>query len=173
FVFTGLAPTAAQLPTTGPLPGLTKGQTNLFAFGLTPLALARDGDGNAIGGLGLPVITVPIASYNGGLCLLFGTSAPFPPAKLKQLYPTHGGYVAKMASATKTAVRKRYMTERDGIDLLRRACGSAIPAWATTPADRQPAVCDRLRSFFAAPAVRRRRRPVIGRRRGAGGTRSP
>ena len=111
---------------------------------MAPFTLNRDSSGVAIGGLRLPVITVPVADYNGDDCVLLGTSTPLAAATLHGLYPTHADYVAKMVTATRAAVRERYMTAQDGVDLLQRACASAIPDWGVTAPGDQPSDCARL-----------------------------
>ena len=65
------APTAPDLPI-----GPDLIATNINALGLigSPLALERDAYGNAIGGLRLPVMPVPVATYNGDDGVLVGTS---------------------------------------------------------------------------------------------------
>jgi hypothetical protein len=146
-VFTALGQAVQQLPVADSnlfLPFLPFEYVNAVALGLSPLALVRDSNGNAIGGLRLPVMTVPVASYFGPECLLLGTSTALLPTELRQLYPTHADYVAKMVTATWTAVADRYMTPADGINLLQMACASAIPNWGTTPTSEQPAMCDQL-----------------------------
>ncbi|KIX93340.1 uncharacterized protein Z520_10983 [Fonsecaea multimorphosa CBS 102226] len=68
--------------------------------GSTPM-LARNKVGNVIGGIRLPEITVPIASYIGlvdGVSLV-GSTTPFSPALLKQLYPNHTDYVKEVTAA--------------------------------------------------------------------------
>ena len=132
------APTAPDLPI-----GPDLIATNINALGLigSPLALERDAYGNAIGGLRLPVMSVPVATYNGDDGVLVGTSTPFSPATLDSLYPTHADYVADMIAATKTDISERYLTAQDGVSLVTMACSSAIPAWGTTPTAEQPAAC--------------------------------
>jgi hypothetical protein len=87
----------------------------------------RDEHGNIRGGLRLPPIEVPIATYLGDVCELFGATIPFDPATLRELYPTHGDYVAKMQRATDRAVAQGVLLPADGEDLMRRAAGSTIP----------------------------------------------
>ena len=130
------APTAPDLPI-GPDPIAT----NINALGLigSPLALERDAYGNAVGGLRLSIISVPVASYNGDDGVLVGTSTPFPPATLYSLYPTHADDVADMFAATKADISERYLTAQDGVSLVTMACSSSIPAWGTTPTAEQPA----------------------------------
>ena len=57
-------------------------------------AIARDADGNTIGGIRTPAVDVPTESLSGEylptksvICSLFGARAPFSAAKLKQRYP--------------------------------------------------------------------------------------
>ncbi|MEV0358854.1 alpha/beta hydrolase domain-containing protein [Nocardia sp. NPDC050697] len=108
-----------------------------------PFALVRDADGNAAGGLRLPPMNVPVAAYHGSACVAAGTTTPFTPERLRQLYPTHADYIQRMADAITEAVDQRFLTPADGRDLLTRACDSAIPEFGTTPPERQPARCGR------------------------------
>jgi len=131
--FTGLPHLTAQLPTLPALPGLPVDGLDAAGIVGIPLALRRDAVGNALGGLRLPMLTVPVAAYDGTGCLLFGTSTTFGSARLHRLYPTHAVYVREILAATQEAVHRRYLTRRDGIDLVRRACASAIPEIGHTP----------------------------------------
>lgn len=88
--------------------------------------IVRDADGNAIGGYRLPVLDVPVATYNGTTCGLFGITIPFGEAKLKGLYPTHADYVGKMQASTDKAVTAGYLLRSDGCLLMERAVKSAI-----------------------------------------------
>jgi hypothetical protein len=92
--------------------------------------LRRDGFGNAIGGLRLPPIDVPVASYSAEGCTLFGSTTSLRPDQLLALYPTHDAYVAKMKAAVETAVAARFMTPEGGAQLLRKAQRSLIPLWS-------------------------------------------
>jgi hypothetical protein len=103
-----------------------------------------DAQGNALGGLREPVITVPVATYIGNACPLLGTSTPLAHRRLVALYLSHAVYVRKMIKATASAVQHRFMTRRDGRDLIARACRSAIPAWGTTEKKKQPVTCRHL-----------------------------
>jgi hypothetical protein len=61
---------------------------------------ARDQYGNALGGIRLPEITVPVAAYSGALALgLGGSTTPLPDATLKTLYVAHGDYYEKVLAA--------------------------------------------------------------------------
>jgi hypothetical protein len=86
----------------------------------------HDQDLNTLGGLRSPVLDVPVATYIGPTCGLFGETIPFAPARLAQLYPTHQSYVAKMRASVESAVRKGALLPADAADLMRRARASQI-----------------------------------------------
>jgi len=87
---------------------------------------SRDTDGNAIGGLRLPIVDVPVAAYNGEACLIFGTTTPLPPTRLTGLYPTHESYVRQLLAAVDEAVVRRHLTCQDAATLMRKASASTI-----------------------------------------------
>ncbi|MBH0780429.1 alpha/beta hydrolase domain-containing protein [Nocardia bovistercoris] len=115
-----------------------------------PWALARDGDDNAIGGLRLPPMTVPVAAYDGSLCVAAGTTTPFSPQRLRELYPTHADYVARVIDAVRDSVDQRFLTRRDGVEMISRACASAIPNNGTTPPEQQPGECSQVEAALGA-----------------------
>ncbi len=82
--------------------------------------LARDEHGNALGGIRLPPIDVPVASYRSDICNLGGITIPFGAQKLQRLYPTHADYYCQMQAATVASVADGYMLAIDGEDLMRR-----------------------------------------------------
>ncbi|MCU1599478.1 MAG: hypothetical protein JWO22_187 [Frankiales bacterium] len=91
---------------------------------------------NTLGGLRSPVLDVPVATYIGPTCALFGETVPFSPVQLSQLYPTHQAYVDKMHASIEAAVRKGSLLPVDATDLMHRACASSIggaPAVAGCP----------------------------------------
>jgi hypothetical protein len=92
----------------------------------------RDADGNAKGGLRLPHMPITLADgtkagaprgqYTGLawshenrniFFLISGTFTPFPPDKIKTLYPTHETYVASVAAAAQDLVARRYILPED------------------------------------------------------------
>jgi hypothetical protein len=91
--------------------------------------VVRDEHGNVVGGLRLPPVEVPIATYLGDVCQLFGVTLPLDPATLHELYPTHDDYVQQMRAATERAVDQGVLLPADAEDLLRRAEGSNIPVY--------------------------------------------
>jgi hypothetical protein len=91
-------------------------------------AVSRDPtDGNVVGGLRLPPITVPIAVYTGNHCFLLGDHVLYAADRLRALYPTHDDYVAAMAAAVKSAINAKIMVPEDGPELLANARRSSIP----------------------------------------------
>lgn len=87
--------------------------------------LARDEDGNALGGIRLPPMTEPVASYRSDVCDLGGITIPFGAAKLQQRYPTHADYYCRMKAATASSVANGFMLEPEALDLMRRVEGAA------------------------------------------------
>ena len=105
------------------------------ADGVTP---ARDADGNVLGGLRLPPIEVPVATYRSTDCELGGTTVPFDPITLQQRYPTFADYEQQLRRATNRAVRKGWLLPVDARDQMRRACAVK---------DRYPGSGDECRSY--------------------------
>jgi hypothetical protein len=81
---------------------------------------------NTLGGLRSPVLDVPVATYIGPTCGLFGETVPFTPVELAKLYPTHHSYVRKMRDSIQNAVRKGALLPVDAADLMRRVRVSHI-----------------------------------------------
>lgn len=90
------------------------------------MRLHRDGDGNAVGGLRLPVIDVPVATYNAESCGVSGTMTPFAPARLAELYPTHRSYVEQLQAATDEAVDRGILLCSGAQVLMRKASESLV-----------------------------------------------
>lgn len=103
-------------------------------------SIKKDSNGNAIGGLRLPEIDVPVAKYGhanlttGSLafldlfaCVAGGNTKPFTATKLKSLYPTHADYVNKYKAAADAALAKGYIRPVDYTNALKRAQAAAIP----------------------------------------------
>lgn len=87
--------------------------------------LVRDGLGNALGGLRTPFVDVPAAVLSGDpagcdgmLCWLFGTTTPFEPYRLIDLYGDAAAYVAAFAQATDDAIVAGFILEEDRADAL-------------------------------------------------------
>src|SRR5215467_1459917 len=103
----------------------------LIAVSGNPPAIDRDEHGIAKGGVRLPDVEVPTGcntGYNAGAGLeaLVGSTQPFPPAKLKKLYPSNDAYVAKVAAAAKAAREAGVILPHTERDYVKRAKASAI-----------------------------------------------
>ena len=75
----------------------------------------KDADGNALGGVRLPVIDVPAATYDVGQgddCFLFGYQVNFSAAKLKARYATKDAYADAVGKSAKSLVQERWLRPR-------------------------------------------------------------
>ncbi len=88
-----------------------------------------DRNGNAVGGLRLPGLMVPAATYGiaPGECWLLGYEVPFTVAKLKALYGTHQAYVAEVERAAREDVRRRLISAEAARAIVTKA--AAVPAF--------------------------------------------
>jgi hypothetical protein len=98
-----------------------------------------DAQGNALGGLRLPPLDLPLAAYassstpraeapgSGGLCALTGSMRPFTVAQLRALYGTRAAYLKRWAAAVDAAVVARGLEAADAATLKAQAA-------KTTPA---------------------------------------
>lgn len=80
--------------------------------------IARDEYGNALGGIRLPELEVPIATLSGtsspgspGFCTLFGSTVAFDAARLAELYPDHDTYVSAYNEAVDRAFEAGFILE--------------------------------------------------------------
>jgi hypothetical protein len=106
--------------------------------------MVRDADGNVVGGLRLPQITVPVAEYNGRCPdTLQGFTRSFPDADLFSRYPSSGDYRSKIVAATRKAIRDEIVRPCDAVDIYRRVERAAIrwPVAARSPAAPNPFSC--------------------------------
>jgi hypothetical protein len=99
--------------------------------------LARDEHGNALGGIRLPPIDVPIARYESTSCQLGGITVPFLEPQVLALYPTHAEYLALMSERTDAAVAAGWLLPDDAVDQVRRAC-AAVNRWPGQEPDCPP-----------------------------------
>jgi hypothetical protein len=94
-------------------------------------ALVRDGDGNIGGGVRLPLIDVPVATYAGTDCsppTIMGSTHKFDPARLASRYPNHDDYVEKMAAATRNALARGWMLQPEATEMMNLAKAAPIPS---------------------------------------------
>jgi hypothetical protein len=84
---------------------------------------ANDANGNVLGGIRTPAVDAPVAKlsglFGGGttFCFLFGTTTPFTPEKLEELYVDHDGFVAAWSKATQKAVKSGFVLSDDAKNL--------------------------------------------------------
>jgi hypothetical protein len=78
-------------------------------------SVKTDSNGNAIGGLRLPDIAVPAASYGtgAGSCFLFGYRQPYGAALMKSLYGTRAHYVAELSAEVRSQVRQGWLRAQE------------------------------------------------------------
>jgi len=103
----------------------------------------RDGFGNGLGGVRLPALEVPIASYTPGniadpslppflqslgnlACFLGSSVAPFDAATLDELYPTHGRYVSQTAGSANDLQRQGLLLPKDASKIKLAAAMSHV-----------------------------------------------
>lgn len=96
-----------------------------------PVEIARDENGNALGGIRTPQVDAPIAAFTGEqggslLCALFGTTTPFDDATLAALYPSHGAFVSRYRRALRRSVRAGWIVEADARLMRKWAVQSSI-----------------------------------------------
>lgn len=98
-------------------------------------AIVRDADGNALGGIRTPAQQVPTAAHNGNAntgpsfpCALYGTSTPFPPQRLAELYPTHQAYVGDVARATTFDTLAGFVLPYDARQIVATAASAPVPS---------------------------------------------
>ncbi len=89
--------------------------------------IQRDGHGNAVGGVRLPAIEVPLAEYQGSnkfagqganFCFLLGSESPFSQEKLKALYPTPLVYRERVAAAAASARQLGVLEPEDAQEII-------------------------------------------------------
>ena len=102
--------------------------------------IVRDHYGNAEGGLRIPDIQVPTATYSGSnpgggpndgalspvVCQIFGSEVPLTSAQLTALYPSHSAYVADVTAAANADVAEGYLLGPDAQALIATASASSI-----------------------------------------------
>ena len=93
------------------------------------IAVRRDGqprldrNGNAIGGLRLPALMVPAATYRigHGACFLLGYQQPFTDAKMKKLYGTRDRYIRDVERAAREDVTRRLISAKAARAIVEQA----------------------------------------------------
>ena len=99
--------------------------------GTEPPSVARDADGNALGGIRLAAADVPVARADGLQCGNIGAWVPFSDARLAALYPTHADYVAQVNAAAQASVAAGFVLQEDAAKTVAEAQSSPIGrGWA-------------------------------------------
>jgi hypothetical protein len=89
-----------------------------------------DRNGNPLGGLRLPAVDVPLATYRTEM---FEPTAncshktKLPEAELQMLYPTHSRYVQLVGESLRRLVEQRLLTPEDALQQLIAASNSNVP----------------------------------------------
>ncbi len=98
---------------------------------VSPPVAARNEFGNALGGIQLSQLAVPLATNTGvnsgpGFCFLYGSYTPFDQATINSLYPNHGKYVSEVAHANNYNLGQGYILEFDATDNKEEAAQANI-----------------------------------------------
>ena len=105
----------------------------------SPVTIARDALGNALGGVRTPAVDAPVSTLSGDappgasrICALFGTTVPFDDATLVGLYGDSAGYLAAFERSLDATIAAGFLLESDRHDLLddarRVRVGPVVPA---------------------------------------------
>jgi hypothetical protein len=85
----------------------------------------RDADGIALRGIRTPPVDVPVAVISGApggnpsiICLLLGSTKPFPATRLAQLYPSRAEYLRSYKAATDATIKAGFALPEDRAALL-------------------------------------------------------
>jgi hypothetical protein len=104
----------------------------------TPFPVAElDQYGNALSGIPVPYIELPIATYytrstpadprDALFCSLSGYKIPLKKEILTQLYPTHDAYVKKVTESVEALVKEKLITQDDGLKIIKEAQQTQVP----------------------------------------------
>ena len=92
--------------------------------GATP-QVDRNADGIALGGLRTPPVDVPVADLSGApgptpstICLLLGSTKPFPAARLAQLYSSRSEYLQRYRADADATIKAGFVLPEDRASLL-------------------------------------------------------
>jgi len=93
--------------------------------------IVRDENGNALGGIRLAQLAVPVATdtgenAGGQFCGIYGAHIPFDRAKLDRLYPTHAAYVDAVERVTQSNLTTGFITREGADETIREAKQSKI-----------------------------------------------
>lgn len=116
--------TTGKAPATAPRLSMTPGATP---------QLRRDADGIARGGIRTPPVDVPVAALSGApgpspslICLLLGSTQPFPAPRLAELYASRAKYLKRYQADGKATIKAGFALPEDRAALLAFAEPSRI-----------------------------------------------
>jgi len=96
--------------------------------------VVRNSDGIALGGIRTPPVDVPVATLSGVagphpslICLLLGSTKPFPKARLAQLYPSRDAYVERYDADADATIKAGFVLPQDRAALLAYSEPFTIP----------------------------------------------
>ena len=97
----------------------------------TDSVIARDRFGDALGGIRLASVDVPIATNTGmnrgsRFCPIYGSHVAFADTTLARLYPTHEKYVAEVTRVTNDNLKAGFITKDGADEIIAEARRSAI-----------------------------------------------
>ncbi len=118
--------------------------------------LARDEHGNALGGIRWPDLEAPLGTHVGenltdNIANVGGSSTPFPPEKVKALYPDHAAWFAKYQAAVEQLVKSEVVLPDDAAEMLARAAALDLPDRRTAATGVPGRLADSGSSSVAGP----------------------
>ncbi len=118
--------------TTGNAPA-TAPRIDVALVGATP-EVRRNADGIALGGIRTPPVDAPVAVLSGApgpngsiICLLLGSTKPFPATRLAQLYRSRAEYLRRYNADAKVTIKAGFALPEDRAALLAFAEPSLLP----------------------------------------------
>lgn len=124
---------------------------------VSPVVIARDAFGNALGGIRLPDMAVPTALNTGqntgpGLCSVRGRTVPFDAGTLAALYPRHVDYVQLVKEAASQSVAQGFLLPEDAAATVSKAQWSIVGYG--NPCGAVCRAAEELRTWTAAFLIR-------------------
>ncbi|MBL7488090.1 hypothetical protein I6A60_10580 [Frankia sp. AgB1.9] len=108
-----------------------------IAMSGNPPRFERDKHGNAVGGIRMPELEVPVATYLGAapgvpvMASLFGSMSVFPAERLRELYVDRDTYLAAYDRAVDRSVTAGYFLARDANSIKAAAATDAAKLFPT------------------------------------------
>lgn len=97
----------------------------------SPPTLARDADGQVLGGIRLPQFVAPTAenraiNFGPGFCTLAGSHRLYTPSELHARYRNHGGYVSQIARTSSDLAGDGFILPYDAARIVKEAAHSDV-----------------------------------------------